>query len=89
SKYLSNGKLLKDYEENFFENHSLIILYLNDSTTGNRYRLKEASKVNSKLTIYIEYIEYGLDQAFSTTVYCVEVESKGIKEVEVKRITKE
>ena len=30
-----------------------------------------------------------MDQAFSTTVYCVEVESKGIKKVEVKRITKE
>ncbi len=87
SKYVNNGKLLKDYEEDFFENHSLIILYLNDSTTGNRYGLKEVSKTNSKLTIYVECIEYGLMPAFSTAVYCVEVEAKGIKKVEVKRIT--
>ncbi len=87
SKYVSNGKLLKDYEEDFFENHSLIILYLNDSTSGNEYALKEASKVNSKLIIKVEIIKFGLSPAFSTTVYCVEVEAKGIKKVEVKRIT--
>ncbi len=89
SKYVNNEKSLKDYEESFFENHSLIILYLNDSTTGNKYGLREVSKTNSKLTIFIEYIEYGVGQAFSTTVYCVEVEAKGIKKVEVKRITNE
>lgn len=89
SKYVGSGKSLKDYEESFFEKHSLIILYLSDSTTGNRYGLKETSKINNKLTIYVECIEYGIMPAFSTTAYCVEVESKGIKKVEVKRITKE
>ena len=89
SKYVSNGKLLKDYEEDFFENHSLIILYLNDSTSGNEYTLKETSKVNSKLIIKVEIIKYGLSPAFSIVAYCVEVEAKGIKKVEVKRIAKE
>ncbi len=89
SKYIGNGKLLKDYEEKFFESNTLILIYLNDSTTGNRYGLREASKTNNKLTIYVECIEYGIMPAFSTTAYCVEVEAKGIKKVEVKRITKE
>lgn len=89
SQYTSNGKLLKDYEEKFFESNTLILIYLTDSTTGNRYGLKEVSKSNSKLTIYVEYIQEGLSQAFSITAYCIEVEAKGIKEVEIKRITKE
>ncbi len=89
SKYVNNGKSLKNYEESFFENHSLIILYLNDSTTGNKYGLREVSKTNSKLAIYVECIEYGVMPAFSITAYCVEVEAKGIKKVEVKRITRE
>ena len=84
-----NYDSLHTYEKDYFNNHAILILYIRDSTTGNRYGLKEVSKTNSKLTIFIEYIEYGMDQAFSTTVYCVEVEAKGIKKVEVKRITKE
>lgn len=84
-----NYDSLHTYEKDYFNNHAILILYIRDSTTGNRYGLKEVSKTNSKLTIFIEYIEYGMDQAFSTTVYCVEVEAKGINKVEVKRITKE
>lgn len=84
-----NHDSLHNYEEEYFNNHVILILYIRDSTSGNRFGLKEVSKTNSNLTIYVEYIEYGMDQAFSTTVYCVEVESKGIKKVEVKRITKE
>ena len=79
---------LKAYEEDYFKNSSLIIIYLRDSTYGNSYELKEACKINDELKIRMERVFEGLGQSFSTTAYCIEVESKNIRTVEVERIKK-
>ena len=77
---------LKAYEEDYFKNSSLIIIYLRDSTYGNSYELKEACKINDELKIRMERVFEGLGQSFSTTAYCIEVESKNISMVEVNRV---
>ena len=80
-----NKSNMNEYDKVFFDNNSLIIIYLKEPSY-NKYELKEASKINSSLTITVERVLEGLTLGMMTLSYCIEVESKNISMVEVNRV---
>ena len=84
-KNLNYNKIEK-YNKNYFSNNSLIIIYIRDSTTRNKYSLNEVVRENEKLKIVVERVYRGIGQCFTIVSYCVEVNIKNIQEVEIDKI---
>ena len=78
-----NYENINKYSKEYFNNSSLIIIYVRDSTNNNKYSLKKSIKYNDKLEIILERVSQGLSQVFSTVSYCVEIDSKNITTVEI------
>ena len=81
-----NYNNIHDYSKDYFLNSSLVIIYIRDSTNANKYALKEIVKNINKLEISVERTSQGISQVFSTVSYCVEIECKNVKKVEIIKV---
>lgn len=80
-----NHKYLHHYEEDFFESNTLIILCLYEYNSGYKWKITNCYKRGNQLSLELFNEAFEVQPAFSASAYCVEVEVKGIKKVEVKR----
>ena len=77
---------MNNYSKDYFSNSSLVIIFIKDSTNANKYALKDSFEFNNVLKVSLERVSQGLSQVFSIVSYCIEIESKNIKRVEINRI---
>ncbi len=81
-----NYERMNSYSKDYFSNSSLVIIFIKDSTNANKYALKDSFEFNNVLKVSLERVSQGLSQVFSTVSYCIEIESKNIKSVEINKI---
>ncbi len=80
-----NQYCLHHYEEDYFESNTLILLYLYEHSSGFKWTIKNSYKSGNTIFLEIYDSSFEVQPMITMSSYCVEVESKGIKKVEVKR----
>ncbi|MDE6414889.1 MAG: hypothetical protein K2K48_05700 [Anaeroplasmataceae bacterium] len=84
-----NHDCLHSYEKDYFESNTLILVYLYEHSSGFKWTIKNSYKSGNTISLEICDESFEVQPMITSSAYCVEVEAKGIKKVEVKRITKE
>ncbi len=84
-----NYDSLHNYEKDYFESNTLILIYLYEHSSGFKWTIKNSYKSGNTISLEIWDESFEVQPMITSSAYCVEVEAKGIKKVEVKRITRE
>ena len=80
---------MHNYKEDYFESNTLILIYLYKHSSGFKWRIINSYKRGNTISLDICDDSYEVQPMTTTSSYCVEVEEKKKKKVEVKRITTE
>ena len=84
-----NHDCLHNYEKDYFESNTIVLIYLYEHSSGFKWKITNSYKSGNTISLEICDESHMVQPMITSSAYCVEVEAKGIKKVEVKRITKE
>lgn len=81
----SEKDILKSFQEEYFDDHTLIIFTLTQGSSGMTYEIISTYKKGSTFTLYMRELPVLVQPILCMDTYCIEVESKGLKKFKLIR----